>query len=206
MGCNESRESADKEYGSLCPTKNQFTIPHRHPVTAGKKVQVSHFIRQRTRKRSYSSVPDSAAGFTLVEMLISLIVLTFGLLAAGQMIFVAMSAQSLARSKGTASMVAQDRLESLADLYRQNPAAAELTVGAHGPIQVQVTNPTNARILNRYDVAWNVAVVPDARGKVLSARAVHVTVTPINAAGAVNKKASLNKVINVTAIFSPRIS
>ena len=188
------------------PDKESVRHPPQASVTAGKKVQVSHFTRQRVLKHFNSRVPDSAAGFTLVEMLISLIVLTFGLLAAGQMIFVAMSAQSLALSKGTASVVAEDKLESLADLYSQNPAAADLTVGDHGPIQVQVTNPTNARILNRYNVEWNVAVVPDARGKVLTARTVRVTVTPITTAGAVNKKASLNKVISMTAIFSARIS
>lgn len=138
-------------------------------------------------------------------MLIAVVILTFGLLAAGQLMFVAMSAESLARSKGTASVVAQDRLEALADLYRQNAAAAELTVGEHSPVQVQVLNTTNNHVLNRYNVAWNVAVVPDARGKVLSARLVRVTVTPINTAGATNSRTSLNKIVNMTAIFSARV-
>ena len=175
-------------------------------VNDGKKVRVSPSIRERIPGSRHYRVADSAAGFTLIEMLISLIILTFGLLAAGQMMFVAMSSESLARSKGSASVVAQDRLEALGDLYRQNTADANLTVGDHGPIQIQVTNPTNASVLNRYNVTWNVSVVPDARGKVLSARAVRVTVTPITAAGATNSRISLNKVVSVTAIFSPRIT
>ena len=151
---------------------------------------------------SHGRAAISIEGFTFIEMLIALVVLTCGLLAASQLMFVAMSAESLARSKGTASVVAHDRLEALADLYRQNAAAVELTLGDHVPVQVQVMNATNNHVLNRYNVSWNVAVVPDARGKVLSARLVRVTVTPINAGGATNTRTSLNKIVNMTAIFS----
>ena len=152
---------------------------------------------------SRAAVP--AGGFTIIEMLISLAILTFGLLAAGQLMFLAMSAESLARSKGTASLAAQDRLEALADLYRRNSAAAELTPGDHGPIQVHVLNPRTNHEINRYDVAWNVAAVPDPRGRVLRGRLVRVTVTPVNMAGATNIRPSLNKVIDMTTIFSPRV-
>ncbi len=150
----------------------------------------------------------SAAGFTLVEMMIAMVIMTFGLLAAGRLMYVAMGSASLSRSKGSAAIVAQDKLEFLADLYRQNSAAAELTNGSHGPEQVQVINTANGRTLNRYNVAWIVATVSDPRpGVTLKARQVRVTVTPILATSTtVNVKASLNKVVSVTAIFSPRIT
>ncbi len=155
--------------------------------------------------KGHSGNNRSEGGFTLVEMLISLIILTFGLLAAGQLMAVAMGSASLARSKGSAAVVARDRLEALADLYRQDSSAVDLALGNHGPVQVQVMNTVDNNVMNRYDVAWNVSVVPDARGKVLSARIVRVTVTPITAAGGVNSRTSLNKIVSMSAIFSPRV-
>ena len=155
--------------------------------------------------KGHSGNNRSEGGFTLVEMLISLIILTFGLLAAGQLMAVAMGSASLARSKGSAAVVARDRLEALADLYRQDSSAVDLALGNHGPVQVQVMNTVDNNVMNRYNVAWNVSVVPDARGKVLSARIVRVTVTPINAAGGVNSRTSLNKIVSMSAIFSPRV-
>lgn len=134
-----------------------------------------------------------------------MLILTFGLLAAGQLMYVAMSSASLTRSKGNATVVAQHRLEYLADLFRQNPAAADLTTGDHGPQQVQLINPLDGTTLNRYDVSWSVSIVPDPRpGKVLSAKLVTVTVTPISSAGSVNKKAALNKVVSIAEILSAR--
>ena len=148
---------------------------------------------------------NASEGFSLIEMLIAMLILTFGLLAAGQLMYVAMSSASLARSKGNATVMAQQRLEYLADLFRQDPTAADLTTGDHGPQQVQMTNPLNGTILNRYNVSWSVSIVPDPRpGKVLSAKLVTVTVTPISLAGSINKKAALNKVVSITEILSAR--
>jgi prepilin-type N-terminal cleavage/methylation domain-containing protein len=183
---------------------------------------------------------DSAeAGFTLMETLVALVILTFGLLAAGQMMFVAMGSNSLSRSKGSAVTVAQDRLEFLADLYRQNPANADLTLGTHtflassgqtGPVPVEIKNPNDNTTVNRFSVVWSVCLVPDSRKvdpaslatcpiadpcnppvpnpcRVLAARQVRVTATPIaTASTATNRKAGLNKVVNVSAIFSPRLT
>ena len=164
------------------------------------------FTIEDRMKRFVKCHKKSEGGFTLIEMLISLIILTFGLLAAGQLMAIAMGSASLARSKGNAAVVARDRLEALADLYRQNASAAELSLGNHGPVQVQVMNTVDNNVMNRYNVAWNVAVVPDARGKVLDARLVRVTVTPINAAGGANSRTSMNKIVNMSAIFSPRVN
>jgi hypothetical protein len=146
---------------------------------------------------------DSENGFTLVETLTALLILTFGLLASGQLIFVVMSSTSLARSKGSAILAAQSKLEDLAVLYHRNPAAADLAIGSHGPEPFESTNPVAHSTLNRYHVVWNVALVPDPRpGKILKARRVTVTVTPIGSDNAANKKASLNNVVNLTTIFS----
>ena len=150
----------------------------------------------------------SADGFTLVEMLIAILILAFGLLTAGQMIYASMASMSLARSKGGAAVVAQNKLQFLSDLYSHNQAAADLTVGNHGPEIVQITNPAdNNSVLNRLRVTWTVSNVVDPRaGKVLKALQVIVTVTPINNAGVANGKAFLNKIVTVGSVFSPRNS
>ncbi len=144
-------------------------------------------------------------GFTLVEMIISLLVLSSGLLAVGQMLFVAASSGSFSRSKGSAAIVAQDRLESLADLYRRDPSSEDLSPGSHGPQQIEILNPADGTTLNRYNILWNVEPVPDPRpGKVVDAKLVRVTIAPALPGGGSNSKPGLNKTVNVSTILSPR--
>ncbi len=143
-------------------------------------------------------------GFGLIEIMISLVVLSFGLLTAGQMLFVAASSSSLARSKGAAAILAQDRLESLAGLYQQDPDNPDLLPGDHGPMETAVDNPADNAILNRYRIAWNVGTVPDPRpGRRLGAKRVSVTITPAIAGGAANSKPRMNKILNVSTILGP---
>lgn len=148
----------------------------------------------------------NAEGFTLIETLMAMFVLTFGLLAVGQMMYITLASSSLARSKGSAAVVAQNKIEYLAELYRRNPNNADLTLGAHGPEQVDIRNTREGTIMNRFNVEWTVAQVTDPRaGKTLSSRQVTVTVTPIATTGTTtNIIKSQNKVISVNAILSPR--
>ena len=157
-------------------------------------------------KRTATPNPSqpSAQGFSLIETMIGMFILTFGLLATGQLLFLATSSSSLARSKGSATIVAQNQLETLADLYRQSPASADLTVGNHGPNQVAVTS-YDGRTVNRFNVAWTVADVV-TNGKTLKAKQVVVTSTPIQSTGTTtNSRIGLNKVISLSSIFSARM-
>jgi prepilin-type N-terminal cleavage/methylation domain-containing protein len=155
---------------------------------------------------SFIVCSNKKEGFSLIEMMVALVILTFGLLAVGPLLYTASSADSLARSKGTASIAAQNKLESLADLYRQNPSADELTLGSHGPEQTQIVNPIDGTVLNRYSVDWNVSHVPDPRpGKVVNARLVSVRITPIHLQGGKNSRPALNKILNVSTIFIPKM-
>lgn len=141
------------------------------------------------------------AGFTIIEVLFALLILTFGLLAAGQMIFVAMSSVSLARSKTNAAILAQDKLEFLADLYRRDPEAPELSEGNHGSDLVQFSG-SGGSTLNIFSVSWDVSTVPDARDGVrLIASRVRVTVVPTDARGSDNYRVRLNKRICVSSVF-----
>jgi Tfp pilus assembly protein PilV len=149
----------------------------------------------------------SAGGFTLVEALIATVIMCFGLLAAGQMIFIAAASGSLARSQDTASVAAQNKLEFLTGVYNRTPDSGDLSNGNHGPEQVQVLNSNANSVLNRFRVSWTVATVTDPRpGKLLKAKQVTVTVVPVDAAGSLNFKARLNKTVTVTAIFGLRSS
>ncbi len=147
----------------------------------------------------------AAAGFSMVEVMIATFILTFGLLEAAQIIYAAMCSSSLSRSKSAIAVVANDKLESLADLYDQNSGAPDLVPGAHGPDLVSIANPASNTILNRFQVTWQVSEVADPRpGKVLKARQVVVTVRPVGAANQPNDKPYLNKSAIVAGVFSSR--
>jgi Tfp pilus assembly protein PilV len=167
-------------------------------------VQLKHSMR-----RSGHALPAAGSdrGFTLVEALIATLLMCFGLLAAGQMIFVAAASGSLARSQDGASVAAQNKLEFLTSVYNRTPDSGDLASGSHGPELVQILNRDANLVLNRFDVSWTVATVTDPRpGKVLKAKQVVITVVPVNSAGGRNVKASLNKTVTMTAIFSLRLS
>jgi prepilin-type N-terminal cleavage/methylation domain-containing protein len=141
-------------------------------------------------------------GFSLVETMIALVVLAFGLLAAGQLLLVTGSSASLARSKGTAAIAAQSKLESLTALCRRNPFSADLAVGNHGPEESVVVNPSDESVLNNYRVEWDVSSVPDPRpGKVLDAIRVTVRVTPSLPGGKENFRPGMNKILTVGTIL-----
>jgi Tfp pilus assembly protein PilV len=143
-------------------------------------------------------------GFSFIELMMALIVLTFGLLAAGQLFYVAASSGSLANAKGSATIAAQNQIEHLSDLYRRDPTANDLALGDHGPLQTQMKNPVNGAILNRYAISWHVSRVSDPRpGKDIDARLVRVIITPIQAEGAINSRPPFNKILSINTIFSP---
>ncbi len=148
----------------------------------------------------------SDQGFSLIETLIALLVLAVGLLAATQLISIAMGSRSLSRSKQMAAVVAQSQLEHLGDLYRQDASAMDLAPGNHGPREVRVLNPVSGTELNCFSVSWIAGHVSDPRpGKILQARQVTVTVTPAQSQAADNVQVPLNKVLNMTTIFSRMI-
>ncbi len=154
-------------------------------------------------RKSYS--PGAKAGFSLIEIAVAIAVLTFGLLAAGQLIGSSVGSGSLARSKGTAAIAAQSKMECLADLYRRDPGAADLSIGPHGPQPAQAVNPLDGTVLNRYEIAWTVAALPDPRpGKTPDARLVCVTATPIRSDGSANLKRTLNKALSISTVLSPK--
>lgn len=145
-------------------------------------------------------------GFSLIEVLMATALATVGLLAACQLIYLAMSASSLARSKETAVISAMNKLESLSDEYSKNPSLRNVLPGKHGPEEIRVINPDDGSELNRFQMVWIVETVQDPRPeKILDARRVRVTVTPVLAGGTVNYRPPFNKILNVTTVFHRRM-
>jgi Tfp pilus assembly protein PilV len=142
-------------------------------------------------------------GFSLVEALMSILILSVGFMLVGQILVSSVGSTTLARSKGTAGLAATNKLEALALKYRANPGDADFTAGNHGPEQVEIVNPNDNSKVNRYNVGWTVNSVSDPRsGVTLKAVQVTVTVTPIGDGTTANNQVRQNKVINVTTIFS----
>lgn len=142
-------------------------------------------------------------GFSLVETMMALVILTFGLLSAGQLLYIAAASGSLARSKDAAAVTAQARLETLATLYRHDPMSPDTGLGSHGPVPAVIRNPETGTVLNRYSVAWEVQQIPDPRPhKQIDARLVRVTVTPSLEGGTPNSSPRLNKILTLSTILS----
>lgn len=150
------------------------------------------------------SCHDNAEGFSLVESLMAVLILTLGFMFVGPMMVNSIGSTTLARSKSTAGLAAAQILDSLALKYRANAGDADLAVGAHGPTQVQIANPADTNIVNRYNVAWTVSSVVTS-GKILKAVQVTATATPIGSTGtSTNNKVGQNKIISIATIFSLR--
>lgn len=135
-------------------------------------------LRQQCRPRPSpgSSEPSSAeAGFTLVEALVAMVVLTIGLVSMAEMLAVTLRLQQLGRSETEAVRLAQDKLDQLMSL---NFATAP-------EIQLNVVDSLASNVANYFDTVpgytrrWDIAAGPDsAAGPVATIRQVTVRVIP----------------------------
>ena len=162
----------------------------------------------KEKKLTKSVCSEHADGFSLVELMIAILILTFGLLSAAQLLAISIKLDALARSKNTAVLAAQNELDLLADLYRRNPAAEELTIGAHHAEElIEIRNPLNQNVQNMYKITWFVGVIPDPRpGIDLPGRILSVQATPILKKNVENERSFQNKTttLNAVIIAEPR--
>ena len=154
-------------------------------------------------------VAREVRGFTLVEVLAALLILSYGLLSVGQLIFYSVSSLSLARYKENAIVLAQNKLTTLGSLYRRDPSHASLAAGVHGPEEISIENPLNNNVINHFRLHWNVSPLLDPRPhtlrkKALKGRKVTVSVSPVSTLGDLNKKTNLNNVTSITAVLGPK--
>ncbi len=148
---------------------------------------------------------SEACGFTLIETYVALFILVFGLMSGAELIALTSRASSLARSKGSAAIVGESKLVFLADLYRRNPNAADLSPGDHGPEEIEIWNRAADCTLNRYRISWTVATVPDPRpGRNSGATQVWVTIDPSDTKGIRHIIPWLNKKVTLSTVLSAR--
>jgi len=147
------------------------------------------------------SVP--ADGFSLVEVMVAVFILSFGLLAAAQVLTMALVLEAQARSKSAATLSAQNKLERLSDLYRRNPEEEELTIGTHQAEELtEIRNPLTQSVLNRYKITWLVSGLADPRpGMDIKGRVISVRATPMLTESAESPHSFINKAITLNAVI-----
>ena len=101
----------------------------------------------------------SSEGFTLIEVVIAMVILAFGILGVATMQIRAIKGNASANHMSEASIVASDQAEWLLDLDFDDAA---LNVGSKG-----------SKALGNYQISWAVAAGPSA---IAESRAVTVTV------------------------------
>jgi len=115
-----------------------------------------------------NSKPKKEQGFTLIEVIIAIGLLTFGILAVASMHISAIQGNSFAAQVTQGTTWAQDKLEELMALPYTH---ADLTAGDHGP-QVELSSAWH------YTITWNVADDPPIDGTpVDNTKLITVTVT-----------------------------
>ena len=158
-------------------------------------------MKKISEKLFYSENTD---GVTLVELLIAVFILSFGLLAAAQLLAMTLRLDALSRLKSTSVPAAQNEIERLADLYRRNPASEELTVGTHHAKElIEIRNPATQNVLNRYKITWTVGGIPDPRpGVDLPCRTISVRAIPMLTEREENPNLFHNKATTLNAVIA----
>jgi len=135
-------------------------------------------------------------GFTLLECVVAIFILTVGLLGLAQLFVLAINQNSYGRQNSMAVSVAMDRLEMLRTEYNSdlatNATSPDLSVGSHGPVTANVAaaTGTNQGTFD-YKVSWSVT---NPIGK---EKSVAVTVQP----GSSNVKQ--NRTVSITGYLAP---
>ena len=109
-------------------------------------------MRSAIRRRA----PDvSAGGFTLIEIMIALVILGFGLLAMALMQITAMNGGRAGRHSTQAAVIARDRMEMFQRLSWADAQLAQ-TGGWTAPITLNNTPTEAATPEQAYQVSWRI--------------------------------------------------
>ena len=112
-------------------------------------------MQRATMSRALRARPE---GFTLLEIMIALAILGFGLLAMAAMQITAMSGGRAGRHTSQAAVVARDQMETF-QRVAWNSAQLTATVGWSAPITVNNTPDGGAGAEQSYAVSWRVTNV-----------------------------------------------
>lgn len=107
-------------------------------------------------------------GFSLAEVLISMIIMMIGLVAVAQLLAVSVQTHLLGRRTSEASLLAAAKLEDLAKLNHTTAAAVQISPGSPDPLAGNVTNYFDQS--NGYTRRWRVTAGPAAGTRVVTVR------------------------------------
>jgi len=140
-----------------------------------------------------------------VDALLALALLACALLVAAQLTSLALKASALSRFKGFAALAAKSRIEFLSERFQNDPLSPEIQPGTHGPVTVEVETPDNGRIINRFQLTWEVLPLPDPRGPGFGrACEIRLRVTPVDFSDTANHQSGQNKILNLGTVVSAR--
>lgn len=147
----------------------------------------------KLRKRNQRN-PE--AGFSLIETMVAIIVLSISLIGLAQLVLVAQQQNRFAGYTTAGIGVAQAKLEELKSLYNSDIAngtmSTDMTPGSHGPETRTIAAPSNTNQGDQqFLVSWE--IIDLGRG----ARAINLTVNPVVA------NPLQNKTITVNSQFAP---
>jgi type II secretory pathway pseudopilin PulG len=117
----------------------------------------------KNRKTLLVAAPKSEAGFTLVETLITVVVLVFGLIAVSNLMFVSITSNSIANRASISTFLAAQKMEELRSISFDNAALVDsdptsLDSDFAGHFEDIDQDPGNGIPL-RFKVRWRVQTV-----------------------------------------------
>jgi type IV pilus modification protein PilV len=117
---------------------------------------------------------NSERGFTLIEAMVAMLVLTIGLVATAQLLAVSLQMHQIGRNSTTATRLAQDKFEEMMKMQFSNPA---IQVNGSNTLASNVTNYFDAPANSGYTRRWQVQAGPGANP---SLRIVTIRIVPDN--------------------------
>jgi prepilin-type N-terminal cleavage/methylation domain-containing protein len=142
------------------------------------------------------SIREDEKGFTLIESMIAMFILTISLLAVAQLMVVSLHKSEFAKYETKAVHLAQAKVEELRAMFGRQvdsgAPVADVAAGSHGPEEVRLPTPQGGLqgMLN-FLVTWEVADLAGGQ------KAVEVTVVPAN------RNPRQTQTISIATRFSP---
>ena len=118
--------------------------------------------------RCSSAAAKDDRGFSLVEVLISMVIMMVGLVAVAQLLAVSVQTHLLGRRTSEASLLATGKLEQLAKLNHATAAAIQISPTSPDPLAGNVTNYFDQA--NGYTRRWRVTAGPTADTRQVTVR------------------------------------
>lgn len=151
--------------------------------------------------RTESAQGRGQIGFSLIEMMISLLVVTIGLMGMAQLLGIALQQNHFARFNTTAVEIARGKIEELKANFDTGlslgVSSSDLRAGDHGPVVITVGQTGNPELPPQsLAVTWQVVDMAEEQKRVT------VTVRP-QGVSSPETNSLVRKTIRMTGLFAP---